>query len=168
MAIVLCDDDYIWSLCSWSTLAMISQVCGPQDQLAAKFCRQDKSAVKQAHITQNAEDLDKSIVIVALAIKYLDNELVKQNFREYGYNWCYLLEKKWLMSRDDEEKTRLLAAWKNFIQIVSSLHCDAHRALDSDNLQERHGYKKTPSDNNWKKCFDVAEILIEAAHGRRE
>ena len=168
MATVLCDDDYIWSLCSLSTLAVISQVCGPQDQLAANFWRQTQAAGKQALRTHKAEDLDQAIVLGALAIKYLNDELVKQSFRQYGYNWCYLLEKKWLMSRDDEDKTRLLAAWTKFFQIVSSYHSDAHRALDTEKLQERHGYQKTPSDENWEKCFQVAEILIEAAHGRRE
>ena len=168
MAIVLCDDDYIWSLCSLSTLAFISQVCGPQDQLAANLWRQTQAVGKQAHRTHKAEDLDQAIVLGALAMKYLNDELVKQSFREYGYNWCYLLEKKWLMSRDDEDKTRLLAAWTKFFQVVSSHYSDTHRALDTEKLQDRHGYKKTPSDENWEKCFQVAEILVEAVHSRRE
>ena len=168
MATILCDDEYIWALCSLSTLAVISQNCGPQDQLAASLWRQTQAAGKQAHRTNKAEDLDQAIVLGALAIKYLNDELVKQSFHEYGYNWCYVLEKKWLMSRDDEDKTRLLAAWTNFFQIVSSYRSDAHRALDTEKLQDRHGYQKTPSDENWENCFQVAEILTEAAHGRRE
>ena len=103
-----------------------------------------------------------------MAIKYLNDELVKQNIREYGYNWCYLLEMKLLMSRDDEDKTRLLAAWTKFFQIVSSHHSDAHRALDTEKLQDRYGYQKTPSDKNSEKFFPVARTLIKAAHGQRE
>ncbi|KAM0805405.1 hypothetical protein BDR22DRAFT_884935 [Usnea florida] len=165
---MLCDDEYIWALCSLSTLAVISRVCGSQDQLAASFWRQTQAAGKQAHRTHKAEDLDQAIVLGALAIKYLNDELVKQSFHEYGYNWCYLLEKKWVMSRDDEDKTRLLAAWTKFLQKVSSHRSDAHHALETVKLQDRHGYQKTPSNENWENCFQVAEILIEAAHGRRE
>ena len=168
MATVLCDDDYIWSLCSLSTLAVISRIRGPQDQLAASLWQQTQTAGKQAHKTDKVEDLDQAIVLGALAIRCLNDELVKRNFRQYGYNWCYLLEKKWLMSRDDENRTRLVAAWKKFFQIASSHFSDAHRVLDTEKLQDRHGYQKTPSNENWEKCFQIADIQIEAAHGRRE
>ena len=162
----LCDDDYIWAHCSPSTLAVISQIRGPEGELASNLWQQAQIAGKQAHRSDSPNDLDRAIALGALAMKHLEKNSVKANFRQYGYNWCYLLEMKWLVSRDDGDKAHLITGWTKFLETGSLHYSDWYRSLDTENLQSRHGYQKTSNEENWKKCHQVAEILILATHGR--
>jgi len=166
MAYVLCSDDCIWAHCSPSTLAIVSQIPGCDDVLPAKLWQQAPIAGKQAHKTDSSDDLDRAITLGVLAMKHLRQDAVKVNFRSYGYNWCYLLEKKWLMTGFDQDKAHLIAAWTKFLEVGSSYYPDWYRSLDTENLQSRHDYQKTSNEKNWHKCHQVAEALILATHGR--
>ena len=168
MSTSLCNDDYIWAHCSPSTLAFISRIDGPEGDLASNLWQQAQIAGKQAHRTDFPEDFDRAIALGALAIKHLEKKSVKANFRQYGYNWCYLLEKKWLMSGDDADKAHLIAGWTKFLETGFLYYSDWYRSLDTENLQSRHSYQKISNEENWKKCYQIAEILILATHGRRE
>lgn len=156
---MLCTDTYVWAHCSSSTLAIISQLSGPEDELAT-------SLWQRAHKSDASRDLDQAIALGGLALKYLPSKSVRVSFREYGYNWRYLLEKKWLLSRDDRNKSQLVAAWAKFLEIGSLHYSDWYRSLDTENLQSRHGYKKMPNEDNWQICHKVAEIQTLATRGR--
>ncbi len=119
-----------------------------------------------SHKMDSSDDLDRAITLGALAMKHLRQDAVKVNFRSYGYNWCYLLEKKWLMTGYDQDKAHLIAAWTKFLEVGSSYYPDWYRSLDTENLQSRHDYQKTSNEKNWHKCHQVAEALILATHGR--
>ena len=168
MSTSLWDDDYIWAHCSLSTLAVISQVCAPEHELATSLWQQAQIAGKHAHSTELPQDLDRAIVLGALAMKHLEEKSIKANFRQYGYNCVYLIEKKWLVSKDDNDKAHLIAGWTKFLEISSLHYSDWYRTLDTENLQSRHGYKKESNQENWKKCCQIAEIMILATRSRCE
>ena len=159
MAANLCDDEYIWSLCSAATLARISQTCGEEGELPATLWQ-------QAHTAHAQDDLDGTIVLGALALKSLTDDGIKAKFRDYGYNWCFLLEKKWLLIREDAVKDCLKAAWTKFLQLSSSYHADWYRSLDTENLQSRHGYQKSRSEKDWDKCYLIGTIVVSATENR--
>ena len=168
ISFVLCGEEYIWAHCETSTLALISRINGPEKKIAAEFWQHAQDAGKQAHKTDSPNDLDRAIALGALAMSQLNLESAKLDFRQYGFNWCYLLEMKWLATKEETDKIELINAWAKFLEIGSLYFPDWYRSLDTEGLQSRHGYGKTKSEEDWQKCVSIAEILILATYARCE
>ena len=160
MGPILYEQAYLWSHCSLSTLSLLSRLNCTRDELVQCLWQEAKDA--------GVGRLDEAMVFGALAIQHLAEDEVKPKIGEYGYNWCYLLEKKWLVSRNEDDKRHVIIGWVKFLDVASQHTPLWYTYLSTENLQSRHGFQKQPSEENWQRCYEIAGLLVTATKERSE